>query len=54
VPTDSFDLDGDLDVSERVPFDLDGLPRFRDILTVPDTGVGPAPITDIGAFERQP
>jgi hypothetical protein len=33
--------------------DMDGLPRFIDIPTVADTGVGSAPIVDRGAFERQ-
>jgi hypothetical protein len=32
---------------------MDGLPRFIDIPTVADTGVGSAPIVDRGAFERQ-
>jgi hypothetical protein len=30
--------------------DLDGLPRREDVASVADTGVGPAPIVDIGAF----
>lgn len=33
--------------------DLDGNRRFVDIATAPDTGVGPAPIVDMGAYERQ-
>ena len=40
--------------SSRVPgwlaTDLDGRPRFADA-TAPDTGVGPAPIVDIGPYE---
>jgi hypothetical protein len=28
------------------------LPRYEDDPAVPDTGVGLAPIVDIGAFER--
>jgi predicted outer membrane repeat protein len=34
--------------------DLDGNPRFVDIPSIPDTGVGPSPVVDMGAFERQP
>ena len=33
--------------------DLDGNPRFVDDPNVPDTGVGPPPIVDMGAHERQ-
>lgn len=33
--------------------DLGGQPRFVDIPGVADSGVGPAPIIDMGAFERQ-
>lgn len=35
------------------PLDAAGLPRLRDIAAVTDTGVGPGPIVDMGAFERQ-
>ncbi len=35
-------------------FEFDGLPRFTDDPTVADTGIGTAPIVDIGAYERQP
>jgi hypothetical protein len=31
--------------------DLDGKPRREDVPGVPDTGVGPAPVVDIGAYE---
>lgn len=37
-----------------VVVDRDGSPRKVDISTVVDTGVGPAPIVDCGAFEVQP
>ncbi|HVS20123.1 MAG TPA: hypothetical protein VMT18_16080 [Planctomycetota bacterium] len=47
-----FDLDGDLDFLEPVPFDLDLLPRFEDDPAVPDMGAGTAPIVDQGAYER--
>ncbi len=31
--------------------DFAGNPRFTDIASAPDTGVGPAPVVDVGAFE---
>jgi hypothetical protein len=34
--------------------DINGLPRFFDDPTVPDTGVGTPPIVDMGAYERVP
>lgn len=34
--------------------DVEGAPRFFDDLGVADTGVGPAPIADMGAHERYP
>lgn len=34
--------------------DIEGSPRKVDMLTVADTGVGPAPIVDRGAYERHP
>jgi predicted outer membrane repeat protein len=52
VPPDSFDLDGDLDTREPVPFDLDGSARFVDVPSAPDVGAGSPPLVDIGAFER--
>lgn len=54
VPSDRGDLDGDGNTSEPVPVDLLGFPRFTDVPSVPDTGVGPAPVTDMGGYERQP
>jgi len=39
------------DVVEPIPVDLDGSARFVDDLSIPDTGVGPPPIVDIGAYE---
>jgi hypothetical protein len=51
VPPDSADLDGDGDTSEPTPFDLDGNPRFLDMPSIPDAGVGPPPVVDIGAYE---
>ena len=34
--------------------DLTGRPRFRDDERTPDTGIGPAPVVDMGAYEFQP
>ncbi|MFT3684039.1 MAG: GC-type dockerin domain-anchored protein [Phycisphaerales bacterium] len=39
-------------VPAGVTLDLAGNPRFADDPSVADTGVGPAPIVDMGAFER--
>lgn len=49
---DVTDIDGDLDFGELVPLDLNLKPRFKDLPSVPDTGVGSPPI-DLGCFERQ-
>jgi len=54
VPADAFDLDGDGDLTEPIPFDLDGLARFIDDPLTPDTGVGTPPIVDMGAYEFLP
>lgn len=51
VPADVADLDDDGNTSETTPLDLDMLPRFFDVSSVVDTGVGPAPIVDMGAYE---
>ncbi len=57
VPADTFDLDGDRDTSERMPFDLGGNPRFVDDPHTPDTGVADPPtypqVVDMGAYEFQ-
>ncbi len=53
VPFDTTDVDDDEDLDERVPIDLDGNTRFIDILESVDSGVGTAPIADMGAFEQQ-
>ncbi|MBU0490223.1 MAG: DUF11 domain-containing protein [Chloroflexi bacterium] len=53
VPADSQDLDGDDDTSEPTPYDRDNNPRFTDVTTTPDTGIGPPPIVDMGAYEAQ-
>jgi predicted outer membrane repeat protein len=52
VLEDFADLDEDGDTLEPCPFALDGLPRFVDDPSTPDTGVGPGPIVDRGATER--
>ncbi|MCP4611552.1 MAG: hypothetical protein GY845_22815 [Planctomycetes bacterium] len=51
VPPDTSDLDGDGDVNEPIPFDIDGDPRFANNPNVPDAGSDPAPIVDMGADE---
>ncbi len=53
VPPDEFDLDGDGDTDEALPYDLDGNPRFVDDPGTKDTGVGRPPIVDMGAYEFQ-
>jgi hypothetical protein len=53
VPADEFDLDGDDDTDEPIPFDLDGNPRFVDDPDTDDTGHGTPPIVDMGAYEFQ-
>jgi hypothetical protein len=53
IPADSLDLDGDGDTTEPLPLDLDGLRRRVDDPATPDTGSGPAPIPDMGAYELQ-
>ncbi len=51
VPDDVADLDGDGDVSEFLPFDFDGEPRFADDARTDDTGCGAPAIVDMGAYE---
>lgn len=57
VPSDWHDVDGDGDISERIPFDSDGKPRFVDDPVSPDTGNPDPPhgtrIVDMGAFEAR-
>ncbi len=53
VSVDSWDFDGDLNYSEKWSQDIDGNPRLIDSVLVADTGVGPAPIIDRGAYEAQ-
>jgi hypothetical protein len=51
VPQDIFDLDSDGDVNEPLPLDLMGTGRFADSADVADTGLGTAPIVNMGAYE---
>lgn len=48
---DEYDLDGDGDTLEPLPFDVGGGYRFWDEISVADTGVGSSPIVDMGAHE---
>ncbi len=52
VNADTYDIDGDGNVTERTPLDLAGNPRFFDITNVPNTGPGNPPHVDRGAYER--
>jgi hypothetical protein len=54
LAADLGDRDGDGDTLELLPLDLDGAPRRVDDPAVADTGSGPAPALDLGAYERQP
>jgi len=54
VPADSADIDGDSNTNEPLPLDFAANPRFVDDPTTPNTGVGPAPYVDIGAYEYIP
>ena len=51
VPPDALDLDGDGDTNESLPLDLAAHTRRVDDTLRADTGSGPAPVVDIGAFE---
>jgi hypothetical protein len=53
VPADVYDLDGDVNTSEKLPIDLDGRARFMDIPSVVDSGSGTPPVVDMGAYENQ-
>jgi hypothetical protein len=53
LPIDGHDLDGDGDVDEAIPVDLDGNARFVDDPDTTDTGVGEPPFVDMGAYEYQ-
>ena len=57
VPLDTLDLDNDGDTDERIPFDLDGNPRFVQDPFTEDSGVPDPPlyrfIVDMGAYEYE-
>ncbi len=50
----AIDAGNNAAVPSGVTSDLDGNPRFFDVLTVPDTGSGTPPIVDMGAYEKGP
>lgn len=52
VRPDVADLNHNGNVMEATPLDWQGNPRFADDPSVPDTGMGTAPIVDIGPLER--
>jgi hypothetical protein len=52
VASDAMDLDADADTTERTPVDLDGGPRFADVVARNDTGCGAPVIVDLGPYER--
>ncbi|MHC5023927.1 MAG: hypothetical protein ACYTGG_08440 [Planctomycetota bacterium] len=52
VPADTLDLDDDGDVTECIPFDLDGQPRFQADEIDYDPGCGIGAVVDMGAFEH--
>ncbi|UCD30563.1 MAG: right-handed parallel beta-helix repeat-containing protein, partial [Planctomycetota bacterium] len=58
VPEDVFDIDGDGDITERIPLDLNGNLRFADKADTDDTGVPDPPdymeIVDMGPYEYDP
>ncbi|MCG8407426.1 MAG: hypothetical protein MI923_19680 [Phycisphaerales bacterium] len=56
VPPDAFDLDGDTDTVEPIPFDATGDLRFRDDPDTADTGNpdGVNSLIDMGAHEFRP
>ena len=53
VPSDVDDLDGDGNVAEPLPLDLDAVARFLDDPDTADSAGGAPPIVDMGAVERQ-
>lgn len=53
LPPDVVDLDADADTTEQLPVDLRFRPRQINA-GVPDTGIGPGAITDMGAYELCP
>lgn len=54
LPADLSDLDGDGNMAEPVSLDLDGSPRFVEVLGAGATGNGTPPLCDLGAYELVP
>ena len=54
IPLDRYDLDSDGDTTDQLSQDALGNPRQVDIASVVDTGLGDAPVVDIGAIEVAP
>jgi hypothetical protein len=52
IGPDLLDIDGDGNTIEPMPLDLDLGARRVDVIAVPDTGAGTAPLVDMGAYER--
>ena len=46
-----YDIDGDGDITEPTPLDLDLTPRFVDDPLAPDVGAGTPPLVDMGCYE---
>lgn len=53
LPADTYDLDGDGNLSEPLPIDLGGFARRVDDPDTPNSGNGRPPVVDIGAYEFQ-
>jgi hypothetical protein len=51
VYTDTLDLDGDSNTSEKTPLDLDNKTRQVEMPLAGNTGSGSSPIVDMGAYE---
>jgi Concanavalin A-like lectin/glucanases superfamily len=47
----AIDAGSNVLVPAGITRDIEGRPRFVDVPSVPDTGIGPAPIVDMGAHE---
>lgn len=53
LPLDTLDVDGNGVTDEELPMDAAGASRRFDDVETADTGEGPSPIPDMGAFEYQ-
>jgi predicted outer membrane repeat protein len=54
APPDLVDGDNDDDLTEPYQKDIQGYPRFMDDPLTADTGYGPPPLADMGAYEYAP